>query len=140
MADQRDLVRRIAAICTKVVPDSMGVHLRFINNKLPHANDLQMTDLERIMSQVQPGGLTEIGTNLQQQIIEPFVCPTMTRPLFISIITDGIPYGGGLSPETETTLQNKIIECQEFLKENGLPPRCESWVPTLSSACPRRSG
>lgn len=124
MADQRDLVRRIASICTQVVPDDLGVHLRFINRDLSHANDIGMSDIENIMSQVQPSGSTEIGTNLRKRILEPLVYKTkMTRPLFVSIITDGIPSGPTGSPEKRTTLRDELIKCQDFLLTNGLPPR-----------------
>ena len=54
ITDQRNLVRQIASICTKLVPENLGVHLRFINERLPHANNLRMDDIENMMSQVEP--------------------------------------------------------------------------------------
>ncbi|KAH8891998.1 ankyrin repeat protein [Thozetella sp. PMI_491] len=123
-ADQGNLARRIASICTEVVPDTIGVHLRFINKKLPEANNLRMDAIEKIMSQTQPSGSTEIGTNLRTQILDPLVYKTkMTRPLFVSIITDGIPGGQEPSPERRDTLRNEIIQCQNWLLKKGLPPR-----------------
>ncbi|KAI0836969.1 hypothetical protein F5Y06DRAFT_272723 [Hypoxylon sp. FL0890] len=130
MADQRDLVQRISSICTKIVPDELGVHLRFINSEPAQANDLGITDIERIMAQVKPSGCTEIGTRLRERILKPLLysqyneqVKNMKRPLFISIITDGIPYGGNGSPEKTNTLRDEIIKCQNYLLENGLPLR-----------------
>ncbi|KAI2616849.1 hypothetical protein GGR54DRAFT_224023 [Hypoxylon sp. NC1633] len=130
MADQRDLVQRIASICTKVVPDDLGVHLRFINRHLPYANDLRMDGIQNFMSQVDANGYTEIGSHLRQRILEPLLysqyndnVKTMRRPLFISILTDGVPSGPRGSPEKEYTLKDEIKNCQEYLRENGLPLR-----------------
>ena len=123
-ADQRDLVCRIASICTQVVPDDFGVHLRFINAEVV-ANDLRMSGVEQTMSKVQPGGSTEIGTNLRKRILEPLVYnkTQMTRPLFISIVTDGVPKGPSGSQETRDTLRDEIIKCQDWLIANDYPPR-----------------
>ncbi|KAI1076033.1 hypothetical protein F5B20DRAFT_338770 [Whalleya microplaca] len=130
MANQRDLVERIGAICTKIVPDNLGVHLRFINYEPYHANDLGMIDIRNLISQVEPSGFTEIGTHLRQRILEPFLynqwndtVKNMKRPLFVSIITDGIPGGPRGSPEQENTLRDEIIKCQNYLLENSLPLR-----------------
>lgn len=125
--DQWELVRRIASICTKVVPDDLGVHLRFINSEPPNADGLRMIDIETIMSQVKATGCTEIGTNLRERILKPLLytqynerVKKMKRPLFVSIITDGIPYGRA---EKRYTLRDEIIKCQDYLRENGLPLR-----------------
>ncbi|KAI5462816.1 hypothetical protein BGZ63DRAFT_452327 [Mariannaea sp. PMI_226] len=124
MADQADLVRRIASICTQVVPEDHGVHLRFINQELPHANDLRLDHIQDLIPKIQPSGPTEIGTNLRNRILEPFLYgKTMTRPLFISIITDGVPSGPRGSPEKRNTLRDEIIRCQDYLLTNGLPTR-----------------
>lgn len=130
IGNQRDLVRRIASICTRLVPDDMGVHLRFINAELADANNLRMEDVVKIMDLVEPNGGTKIGTNLRERILNPCVYnqTKLARPLFVSIITDGVP-----NPETPNTLENEIVRCQEFLETNGLPSRCEcgSLIPDM---------
>ncbi|KAI0845402.1 hypothetical protein F5Y00DRAFT_265657 [Daldinia vernicosa] len=130
IGDQRDLVRRVASICTKIVPDELGVHLRFINNEPDNSDNLRMDEIQNIMDQVRPLGCTEIGTQLRNRILQPLLysrynenVKNLKRPLFISIITDGIPYGGSRSPETRNTLRDEIKKCQEYLLENGLPSR-----------------
>ncbi|OTB11275.1 hypothetical protein K445DRAFT_307398 [Daldinia sp. EC12] len=130
MGDQRDLVERVARICTKIVPDDLGVHLRFINNQPGNTDNLKMDEIQNIMTQVTPGGCTEIGIQLRERILKPLLysqynenVKNLTRPLLISIITDGIPFGGRGSPETRNTLRDEIKRCQEYLLENGLPSR-----------------
>ncbi|KAI0011061.1 hypothetical protein F4779DRAFT_574877 [Xylariaceae sp. FL0662B] len=132
MAAQRDLVERITAICTAVVPDDLGVHLRFINSQPHYANDLGIIDIRNMIAGVKPSGFTEIGTNLRERILKPLLytqwnetekIKNMKRPLFISIITDGIPEGPKGSPESKNTLRDEIIKCQNYLLENGLPLR-----------------
>ncbi|KAI1088292.1 hypothetical protein F5B19DRAFT_431007 [Rostrohypoxylon terebratum] len=130
MEDQRELVGRIAAICTKIVPDDLGVHLRFINSEPSHSNDLDTDSIKSTMAQVKPAGYTEIGTRLRERILDPLLysqyndeVKNMKRPILISIITDGVPYGGRGSAENLNTLQDEIIKCQEYLLENGLPLR-----------------
>ena len=121
MIHQWDLVKRIAKICTSIVPDKLGIHLRFINKHLAVANDLHMDDVENYIAKIQPSGGTKIGTNLRTQILDPFVYKRdmrKDRPLLVSIITDGLP-----QPEHRDTLKNEIIGCQRYLQENSLPPR-----------------
>jgi hypothetical protein len=131
---QATLVERIASICTRLVPDDLGVHLRFINTKLSTtADNLRMDGIRTQMAQVQADGSTELGTNLRKQILEPFVYNPpggkMTRPLFVSIITDGIPEGPrGITPERTDTLKQEIIECNKYLRRKGLSERCKPTV------------
>ena len=136
MANQRDLVRRIASICTQVVPDHLGVHLRFINEELPHLNDLRMDAIEAVMSRVKANGSTEIGTNLRKRILEPFVYDTkMTRPLVVSIITDGVPRGPKGSAERRNTLRDEILKCKDYLLKNSLPSRGKLLTSHFRSTC-----
>ncbi|KAI3316917.1 ankyrin repeat protein [Xylariaceae sp. AK1471] len=125
ISDQRDLVQRIAGICTQIVPDHHGVHLRFINQIRSDANNLREADVERIMSETTAGGATMIGTQLREQILEPLVynVPKLTRPVFVSIITDGIP--GPSQYEKRARLMEEILECQNWLQSHDppYPPR-----------------
>ncbi|KAL8789691.1 MAG: hypothetical protein Q9195_006688 [Heterodermia aff. obscurata] len=56
MANQKDLVQRIASICTRVVPDHLGVHLRFINNEKRDANDVRLDAVKEKMFKLNAGG------------------------------------------------------------------------------------
>ncbi|KAI2635881.1 hypothetical protein GGS26DRAFT_581507 [Hypomontagnella submonticulosa] len=130
IVDQRNLVQRISSICTKIVPDDLGVHLRFINHELDDCNDLKMEKIQEIMEKVNPNGPTELGTHLHERILEPLLytqysdtVQNLKRPLFISIITDGVPKGPDGSPEEPDTLKKEIKRCQQYLLEKGLPPR-----------------
>ena len=131
---QQDLVRRIAVICTRLVPDDLGVELRFINADRSGLTNLRADAVERFMSELRPDGYTEIGLNLKRKILKPLVYDVITRggklerPVFVSIITDGIPGGGDNSSETTNTLRNTIIECMNFLQAKRLPIDCKSQI------------
>jgi hypothetical protein len=123
---QVDLVTRIARIATKIVPDGLGVELRFINaNSSPHLelSNLSSAEIDGAMALVKPAGGTEIGTNLRSKILEPLVYDALEngqplkRPLLVCTITDGCPSG-----EPVTTLKNMIKECGEKLVEANYEP------------------
>jgi len=121
---QRELVKRIARITTKIVPDEFNnVDLRFINNNTPIS--VPADAIDDAMGKVRPSGGTKIGTNLRSRILEPIVYRaisttpvSLTRPLLVCIITDGCPGG-----EDVDSLKKVIIECKLKLVENGYEPR-----------------
>jgi hypothetical protein len=118
---QKELVKRIASITTRLVPDREGIELRFINHETTFSKP-NMNQIEIIMSDVRLDGWTEIGTNLRRKILEPLVreplnSRRLSRPLLISIITDGHP-----TKESEDSLKNAILECGRLLQTNGYNP------------------
>lgn len=84
--------------------DEDGISIRFINWS-PPVNSAQILDnvkseqdLERIISQVQFSGTTEVGTELRKKVIDPLVRakirgPGLEKPVLIITITDGKPEG-----------------------------------------------
>ncbi|PPQ92155.1 hypothetical protein CVT25_008780 [Psilocybe cyanescens] len=131
---QVELVKRIARIATKIVPDDMvGVKLRFINN--PFASEVSAQDIENEMKNIKPSGQTNIGTNLRKKILEPFVYQKIAkplvageefpfrRPILVCIITDGTP-----EPEGRNTLRDVIIECKKKLEEKKYDPTAVMFV------------
>lgn len=85
--------------------DEDGISIRFINWS-PPVNSAQILDnakseqdLERIISQVQFSGTTEVGTELRKKVIDPLVRakirggPGLQKPVLIITITDGKPEG-----------------------------------------------
>lgn len=120
--DQRELVARIARIATKIVPDDLGVHLRFINS--PSQYKVTADEIDDAMKAVKPKGVTEIGTNLVKKILEPFVYDIIAdpnrdfeRPILVCAITDGSPY-----PESEDTFKKAVMECRERLVDGKYEP------------------
>ncbi|KAF8907889.1 hypothetical protein CPB84DRAFT_1767818 [Gymnopilus junonius] len=122
---QKELVTRIAAIATKIVPDDMaGVDLRFINKDF--SSTLTADQIRQAMTDAKPSGGTKIGTNLRRKILQPLVYDLIDkpntastpipfrRPLLICIITDGVPGG-----EDRQTLRDEIVECKKRLDEKG---------------------
>ncbi|KZT11209.1 uncharacterized protein LAESUDRAFT_258401 [Laetiporus sulphureus 93-53] len=121
-SDQRELVNRVARISTKIVPDNLGVELRFINSKA--SSNLTAADVDAAVTAVRPSGGTAIGTVLRRTILEPLVYEVisdpnrkLSRPLLICTITDGCPSG-----EPQTMLKDVIVECKRRLVDAGYEP------------------
>ncbi|KAL3446077.1 hypothetical protein BJX65DRAFT_279997 [Aspergillus insuetus] len=120
--DQKDLVERITRITTRLVPDELGVGLYFINRATDRSEALQAADIHSLMTGWTPSGATKIGTNLKANILKPLLYDRVAkgdkleRPLLISILTDGCPFG-----EPEEAFVQAIIECSEFLNEHDYP-------------------
>lgn len=126
---QRQLVKRMTKIMTKLTPDDCGVELCFINNPEIKERALDEAKIEKIMNATQPRGGTNIGTNLTNKILQPHIYDVLDngkrldRPYLIATITDGCP-----SPEPEDTFKKAITECMEKLVEKGYDPEGMSFV------------
>lgn len=108
MQAMRQLVQRMSSIATRLVPDGNGAHLRFINSDY-HGNDLKADQIDAQI-QFEPSGGTNLGTNLDQKVLQPLVYNQLDkngileRPHLILTVTDGEP-----NPEAIDTFK-KIIE------------------------------
>ncbi|GAP84999.1 putative ankyrin repeat protein [Rosellinia necatrix] len=125
---QAQLVRRIAQITTRILPDGEGVALRFINKDINNSDNLTLDGIRIALEQTSPGGGTAIGTNLKSKILEPLVYSRLNqggikRPFLISIITDGEP-----SEENESALADAILECGRKLEAAGLPRKTVNFM------------
>ncbi|KAJ7749277.1 ankyrin repeat-containing domain protein [Mycena maculata] len=121
------LVKKIAQITTRILPEGDGVALRFINQNVDNSEKLSLQGIGSIMDNMswQPNGDTAIGTYLRSKILEPLVYSklqpkTLARPLLISVITDGMP-----SREKDEALVEAIKECGDKLKQAGYPRESE---------------
>lgn len=121
--NQKELVKHIAQITTRILPDKEGVALRFINRDVDSTSNLSLDKIAQIMNPMlwQPGGDTAIGTYLKRKILEPLVYSKikvndLDRPLLVSIITDGMP-----EPEGKSELADAIVECGNKLEAAGYP-------------------
>ncbi|KLP09281.1 related to ankyrin repeat protein [Fusarium fujikuroi] len=120
MEAMRSLVQRMARIATRLVPDNSGAHLRFINSD-DQGNDLTADQIDARI-QFQPGGGTNIGTNLKKKVLEPLVFKKLDqdgrldRPFLVLTITDGEP-----SPEPIDTFKKTIEECGRRLEQKDYP-------------------
>ncbi|KAI0850394.1 ankyrin [Daldinia vernicosa] len=118
---QQHLVKRITKFATYIIPDEDGVELRFINSSVSGSR-LHEAEVETIMTNMQPTGDTDIGTNLITKILKPLVYDKLEnkelkRPLLVSIITDGCP-----EPEASNMLRSTIIGCGKKLIKAGYEP------------------
>ncbi|KAK6543445.1 hypothetical protein TWF694_000192 [Orbilia ellipsospora] len=124
--DLRSLVKRVAEVTTKIVPDNEGVEIRFINlPTAPHFSKPKLNAIDAIMAEAKYDGWTAIGTNLKEKVLEPLIYAklrqekaVLTRPVLICIITDGSPEDPVVNEKRET-LQNNIIECGDILEKHG---------------------
>ncbi|KAK4248287.1 hypothetical protein C7999DRAFT_13811 [Corynascus novoguineensis] len=117
---QRNMVKRICRVTTKLVPDDLGVDLHFINHRQGFA-DLREDEINEQLKTIKPDGGTTIGTNLERKILDPLVYKPLEsgglkRPLLISIITDGEPTG-----ESADKLKTVILDCKERLDKHDCP-------------------
>ncbi|KAJ6452278.1 hypothetical protein C8R45DRAFT_85992 [Mycena sanguinolenta] len=120
---QVQLVKKIAQITTRVLPEGDGVALRFINQDVNNSETLSLSEIGSIMDNMswKPKGDTAIGTYLKSKILEPLVynklsSQTLGRPLLISVITDGMP-----SQEKDEAFVEAIKECGDRLTQAGYP-------------------
>ncbi|KAH8704542.1 hypothetical protein GQ44DRAFT_692383 [Phaeosphaeriaceae sp. PMI808] len=117
---QASMVERISRVTTKLVPDELGVDLRFINRNENFTN-LREEQIKENVQKVTPNGGTPIGTNLEGKILKPLIYEPLEkeglkRPFLISIITDGWP-----TVEDEDKLKNVIRECKWKLDKAKYP-------------------
>ncbi|GBE84699.1 hypothetical protein SCP_0606790 [Sparassis crispa] len=119
--NQRELVSRIARIATRIVPETYGVELRFIN--ADSASNLSAAEIDAAMRRVEPDGGTMLGTSLRSKILEPLVYGVIAsgkkldRPFLICTITDGDPSRGD-----RPSFKDAIVECRKMLVRNGYKP------------------
>lgn len=120
---QKNMVKRISRVTTMLVPDNLGVDLRFINNN-QRFTDLREDEINDAVSKVSPDGGTKIGLSLENQILNPLVYEPLSsgglkRPLLISIITDGEP-----TDNPRDRFQKAILRCKQKLVREGYPHFC----------------
>ncbi|XEV01111.1 hypothetical protein FSHL1_006398 [Fusarium sambucinum] len=117
---QNDLINRITSVTTRILPEGEGIYLRYINRDFPETHSLQPDEIPRIIQSFQPSGYTAIGTTLRTKILEPLVYHklpnNLTRPLLVTVITDGAP-----TKEDRSSFADAISECGRNLVKNGFP-------------------
>ena len=130
---QVQLVKRIARITTRILPEGDGVELRFINQDVDNSDKLSSLGIENIMKNMswQPRGATAIGTYLKSKILEPLIYSqlqrqTLAKPYLISVITDGMP-----SQEKDEAFIEAIKECGVKLGQAGYPRKSEYIHPSI---------
>ncbi|PYH90171.1 hypothetical protein BO71DRAFT_444104 [Aspergillus ellipticus CBS 707.79] len=117
------IVERIARITTRLIPDNMGVDLRFINNKQTYDN-LSEADINEKMKGITLLGSTELGHNLKNKILEPLIYEaadrgTLERPFLVFIITDGAP--SAEKRERKNPFRDVVRKCRKEMLEREYP-------------------
>ncbi|KID73863.1 ankyrin repeat protein, partial [Metarhizium brunneum ARSEF 3297] len=122
MDAQRALVKRMASIATRLVPDGTGAHLRFINSNNGGDNLTQQQQFDQKMPTEGQGG-TNIGGSLHDKVLDPLIYEKLksktklSRPFLIITVTDGCP-----DPENVDVFKNSIITCLKWLDSYQYPP------------------
>ncbi|KAH8151379.1 uncharacterized protein LAJ45_04581 [Morchella importuna] len=119
----QEMVRRIAKITGLF--ETEGIKVRCINSTQDgEFNNIRtLEDVEAVMSKIRFNGThTRIGTRLWDKILKPLVFDkidsnSLTRPLIVSIITDGQPSG-----EEQDAFRNTIAQCRRELMRRRYDP------------------
>ncbi|KAF8451562.1 hypothetical protein BGX38DRAFT_1269382 [Terfezia claveryi] len=124
-----DIIGRLTDITTRLIPDDEGVEIRFLNSGpkeqalyKKYSTVTTAMDAGNMLTEADYGGVTRLGTVLRAEVLKPYIYDVLEtgsgqlkRPLLISIITDGCPYGEGTDE-----LYKAIIECKTKLKGKGI--------------------
>jgi hypothetical protein len=97
--DLRVILERVAGVAT--IFDEDGISLRFMNANYPPnilENIRSEQQIDNLMRQVQFKGLTPMGTELRNKVIDGIIVPKVRsgqyrKPTLVVIITDGQPAG-----------------------------------------------
>jgi hypothetical protein len=115
----REIVRGIASVANRLLPEDMGIHLRFINHPTVY-NSLTEAQVENVMNGITPDGGTELGTVLESRILQPLLYDVLDRsgggrlerPLLVCTVTDGCPADG-------EAFKQAILRCKRRLTSAG---------------------
>ncbi|PLN86161.1 hypothetical protein BDW42DRAFT_190359 [Aspergillus taichungensis] len=117
--DQKAMVGRIARVATRIIPEHMGIDLRFINAKAAFT-DCREDQILKSMTTVTPRGTTPLGKNLKERVLNPLIHnplergESLKRPYLISIITDG-------RPDDQELFINALQDCKYALEAAECP-------------------
>ncbi|DBA80735.1 hypothetical protein WJX77_004806 [Trebouxia sp. C0004] len=94
--DLKLMVGRVADVATLF--DDDGILVRFMNGTTEGNGIRDSMSAGQLISQVNFNGMTPLGTNLNQKIIQPFLMGginsrNLQKPILVIIITDGEPTG-----------------------------------------------
>lgn len=113
--DLKLIVSKVAEIATLF--DDDGIVVRFMNSSQTGDGITSVAQAEQLVQSVRYGGVTPIGTNLQNKVLGPLVLNEIRRgslekPVLVIIITDGEP------SEPKDTLSNVIYRALQECKRS----------------------
>jgi hypothetical protein len=94
--DMKLIVQRTAFAASLF--DTDGIEIRFMNSSQQGSNIRTAQEVEQLIQQVQFKGLTPMGTQLKNKILDPLVVQRarsnqLRKPVLVIVITDGQPAG-----------------------------------------------
>lgn len=115
--DDLKLILSRAAYIASLFDDN-GIQVRFMNNTVEGNNLINEQQVTQLINQVQFRGLTPLGTNLRNKVIEPLVlgpvrAGRLEKPVLVLTITDGSPAG-----EPENTIFDVISRTKYELDQS----------------------
>ncbi|GAA5996525.1 hypothetical protein JCM5350_001123 [Sporobolomyces pararoseus] len=123
--DLKLIVSRVAFAASLF--DDDGIEVRFMNSRVEGNGLRTEQEANNLVSQVRFSGLTPLGTNLNNKVLEPLVlgparARQLKKPVLIIAVTDGIPGG-----EARETLTNVIINANNVLRQTHYGPDAVSY-------------
>ena len=96
IADLKLILSKVAFAATLF--DQDGIEIRFMNSDLQGNNIRSSLEVEQMVQRIQFKGLTPMGTQLRNKVIEPLIVQKarsnqLRKPALVIIITDGQPAG-----------------------------------------------
>ena len=118
--DLKMILERISQVATQF--DDDGILIRFFNSSLEGNGIRNAQEVTNLITQVNFSGMTPIGTQLEQKILQPFFFNAVERrqfrkPLLVYIITDGEP--SGESRDKLLQVCNRVLQISQ---QSGFGP------------------
>jgi hypothetical protein len=117
--DLKLVVSRVAEVASLF--DRDGITVRFINSSKEGDNLRTAADVEAMFQGLPFNGGTQLGTQLNQKLLQPFVTQRLqnhsfTKPVLVIVVTDGEPSG-----ESRETTSRVIQGVRSSMHRAGIP-------------------
>ncbi|KAJ3117789.1 hypothetical protein HDU96_005570 [Phlyctochytrium bullatum] len=124
--DLKMIIQRIAEFACAL--DDDGISVRFMNSPVQGDHLKTAQQIDTLVNSVNFHGMTPLGTQLRQRVLEPFVFQPaaqrlLRKPVLVICITDGEPVG-----EPRTKVKDVVLETQQKLQALGLPPKAVAFT------------
>jgi len=118
--DLKLILGKVAEVATLF--DDDGILIRFMNNNTQGNGIRDSASAAALIQQINFSGMTPLGTNLMNKVIQPFLQGqlqqgTLQKPILVIVITDGEPVG-----EPANTVQQTIRQAKGMVSNSRYGP------------------